>query len=282
LPVYVINGQPEDYGERYKTAKWEDCQSLRNCCLIVDDVLSCSETQFKMLQRVANFSGHHLNVQKLLVLTHSIQNTQCHGLLAYATHVLFTLSKTNARSLSATLDFYKFGKEKEDAMREFDSCGDEYGYYVLHVERRSFARPGDQRPGASPRRAVEEATTTFLPPQRFLDLLSPEARRRQATLIFDMVYPSLPKSTIDEADPFAIVMRTKSSGQTVKVNIFDYLDCLTSEKAVPTSAMLGLHRYVAGLVSVPRCFVANKRFFQEKRAKNKHLNSVSRRPADNE
>jgi hypothetical protein len=266
LPVHVVNGQPDDYGEGYRDASWEDCSSLRDCCLIVDDVLSCSGAEFRTLQRVANFSGHHLNIKKLLVLTHSIQNTHVHGLLAYATHVVFTLSKTNARSLSVTLDFYKFGEEKKAIMREFNSCGDEYGYYVLHVERRTFARPPGQV--SRPRReetAREPAAQgpSSLPAQRFLELLAPEARRRQATLIFDLVYPHLPRSSDEDGDDFTIVLRSKATGETVRTNIFDYLDCITSEKGSPSPTMLGLHNYVTGLVSIPRCFVANKRFLKK-------------------
>jgi hypothetical protein len=267
LPVYVVNGQPDDYGEGYEEAAWEECASLKDCCLIVDDVLSCNAPQFKILQRLANFSGHHLNIQKLIIVTHSIQNTHVYGLLAYATQVLFTLSKANVRSLWVTLDFYKFGvKEKEAIMKEFNSCSDEYGYYVLHVEKHSFWRPSEQcnRPSGDDDSGARQGGVHSLPPHRFLELLAPEARRRQATLIFDLVYPSLPRSAVEEGDGFTIVMRTKATGETVRINIFDYLDCLTNEKSTPTSTMLGLHHYVSSLVSIPRCFVANKRFLKKR------------------
>ena len=138
--VYVLNDKTTDLPKEYKHVSWEEAENLSDGSLICEDLIGCDKKQIDTLKKLLNFNLRHKNLCPILLLTHSVQNTGLQGLLSYVSHVVFTYSKNNVRSLAVTLSYYSFDKkEKEAYLKHFlgrDSSS--RGYYILDVAKGKF------------------------------------------------------------------------------------------------------------------------------------------------
>jgi hypothetical protein len=263
VPTYIVNdktGQKE-----LKKVAWDSLDSLEDACIVVDDLISCTTAEFTKLQNLLNFAGHHRRLEHIIVIVHSVLRNNVFGLLGLLTHVWFTLSKSNVRSVSAVLDYYRFDKaDRAKALAEFLATRDEFGFYELDVEKHEFRRHADRRvqpaPGgdktlqmdsaaASAASRMDECRRTA---SRLLPLLQEPSK---AAALFDMIISRIPLSNVSPSD-LTIALRTKTSGAPVTVSLVDYVHHLTRDTK-PSAEIKGLHRYVTKYVVLHKCLIEN-------------------------
>jgi hypothetical protein len=159
LPVKVVNDNTGDLTE-YESISWEELETVKNCKVLIEDVISVDPKKFVYLQKLASFGCHHNNVPLALLVTHSIEKNNINGFLNYVSHVYFTFSKANVRSLWVILEFYKFTKPEKTKFSNmlFSILEDTFGYFVLDVENRTFKRLDDHVSESKPEK---KKVTTF-------------------------------------------------------------------------------------------------------------------------
>jgi hypothetical protein len=261
--VAVVNDRSDESPPAYERRGWEEVDGLEDTAVLIEDVTDCTEAQFKILQSLCNYGAHHSNLRPILILTHSIQKTGLRGVLAYATHVLLTLCKTNASALGQCLDFLKFPKgEKERLQREFvdAASGDRYGYCELDLGSGKLVVDASlpRREEAAPDGGDAAAATPPPPPRieasRYLEHLK---NPKKALLLHDVIYPRLTDKIKALGGNYELRLVSKSDGRSVSVSFLDYLDTLTDESKRPTREMRSVHTYVRKRVLVPDCLISN-------------------------
>jgi hypothetical protein len=257
--VHVIsNNHTDDFKEaKYCKGGFDVCHGLSNCAVFFDDVISCKKLEFEAIQKLVNFSGHHSNIGPIFIACHSVMHNNLFALLEYLTHVWFTLAKSNVRSLESVLQFFKFDKEeKKNFSRTFLDDPDSFGIYELDVSKRTFGRIGKNwDPGTN----QETMTKPVIPASRYLELIQPEKRRKEAALILDLIQTKIPEKMLAGGD-FTLTLKNNSTGQNVSISLLDYVMSLTDEKCRPGKELISAHKVMCKYVTIPKCFVANKRF----------------------
>jgi hypothetical protein len=242
-----------DGSKKFKSVGWDGLEKLRDCCVVFDDLISCSKTQFSSLQNVLNYKGNHHGVSPAIVCCHSIYKNNVYSLLHYVSHVYFTLSKCNEKSVTGVLDFFKFSpEERASASADFKGTRDRYGYFLVDVEAHTFARHrlGSGAIPASPAVGMEDYRDAA---RRFLKELGND----RAFVLFEMILLKLPLSCLSPRD-LSVTLKLKSSDAARQLSLIDYLHALLVPDR-PSQDMLILHRFVEKYVTcMPKCFVVNK------------------------
>jgi GTPase SAR1 family protein len=261
IPFYVVNDGGDDEnanfkeGKRLKKVCWEECDNLSDCGLIFEDVLNASKDQFKIIKHFACVAAHHDRVSPIIIICHAILGNNLYGILANLTHVYFTLSKSNVKSLMAVLEYYRVPATLKGEMEKtFQTCTDEYGHFIYTVSKMHLERGDSPTGGKSP--GGHSSLPQLPPPQRFLELMP---RPREAALLYDLIYPNLP-SNVTSGSNYTLKMRSSSSGKKVTVNFMDYINCLVDEKNKPSKQMRSIHNFVTRILPLPRCVIPNKNF----------------------
>jgi hypothetical protein len=257
--VALLNDQSDDpFPSNFRRVKWSEVKDLRDTAVVVEDVLSVSEKDFKSLQWLCNYAAHHLNCSPIWILSHSILRTNVVALINYATNLFFTLSPTSVTSLAAALTHLKFERsERERMQREFSAAakGGGFGYYELDLETGHFAR-GD--------RQEKKETLSCVPAIDHCRFLEHLKNPKKAALLFDIIYSKLPDSC-KIGENFELELKSKKTGEKCRANFVDYLDHLTDRTKCPTSTIKSLHTFVCGLVLLPECLVDNERLKRKAR-----------------
>jgi hypothetical protein len=256
-PVRVVNDKTGHFqagGEKFQPTSWEELGKLRDCAVLVEDLIGTTPAEFAALQHLVSYKCHHDSVSPAVLVTHSIQKNNLQGILNYLTHVYFTASKCNVKSLRVVLDDYDLDRrQKESFRRDFRANAEPYGHFCLDVERGTFERV------RSPETAAASATTRRLPevisPARYLEhTKNPE----KALLVFDIVNSRLPQSA--RGDEYTVKLESKLLGHPVTVSLIDYVDCATDAAKTPSKELCSFHRYVSSIAHLPSCLVDNKKF----------------------
>jgi hypothetical protein len=251
--VSVLNDRSDESPAAYERVEWGEADGLRDTALLVEDLIACTDSQFKILQNLCNFSAHHSDCTPILILTHAIQRNGLGGILTYANRVLFTLRRTNASSLGHALDFLKFPKkEKERLVAEFvtASAGEGYGHCELNLESGKFV----SKAAAAAAPAEGKATPPPIDASRYLEHVKDP---KKALLLHDLIYPRLSDKIKTAGGSYELRLRTKA-GEAVRASFVDYLDTLTDNSKRPTGAMRGVHKFVKEHVLIPDCLIANE------------------------
>ena len=263
LSVCYVNDRTNTKGSKQST--WEDAKTLSKCALVFEDVIGATKDQFKILQGVLAFSNHHLQLNPIYIIVHSVLNNNVHGLLGYVTEVVITAAKVNVNSLNSVLQYYRFDKEeKAEIVARFLRPVEPFSYYVLDVEKRTFTYVGpkgstttSKGSGAEPAAAAESMTDASSSANRFLALL-PESGK--ALAIFDLIKAKLSDKALNSED-LTITLQNRR-GKSVRISLIDYLYALTTPGAEPSREVRLLHTYISRKVLLPSCFVINEHFSQ--------------------
>jgi hypothetical protein len=258
VPFCIVNGDQSDFpaSDRTRHLSWDECGGLSQCGVIFEDVVNAKKEEFVTLKNLACVSAHHSSVTPIIIICHAVLGNNLYGILANLTHVFVTLAKGNIKSLLSVLEYYRVTPREREAMeRTFLSCEDEFGHFVYDVGRRTLEQGGAAAAGKA---ASAQKKSHILPPQRFLELMP---RPREATLLFDLIYPSLPKAATSGGN-YTLTLKNSASGEPVKINFMDYINCLVDEKKVPSRQMKSVHSFVTRILPLPRCIVPNKHFLR--------------------
>ena len=173
---------------------------------------------------------------------------------------MFTLSKSNVRSICLVAEAFRLGKEeKERFVRTFMAEKDQFGYFTLDVENMSFVR-GDSPPqtvavagAAAPLDVISACRKTL---EEYSDFLShPE----KALKIFNFIASEIPTHSLDPQTLLLTLKTRGGGGALVKISLLDYLSALNSQEK-PGADLIRLHLYLSRRVSLPKVFVQNEHF----------------------
>lgn len=274
-PAFVVNGPPTEKEPGFRKADYDECEGLRDCGLLFEDQIATDESQFRTILRQVNWGAHHAGCTPCIVICHSILNTRAYRLMPYCTQIVVTFAKTGIKSLLSVLDYFSVDKDlREEYKRQFLSTVEDYGFFVFDPKRRTFDR-GDVmgKPVAaiankSGKPAARSSVATSrreerspVPISRYLEIITPEPRRRIAQLLFDLIYPAMPED-VRAGGYYTLTLYSKKEERDIVVSMIDYLDCLTSEKKHASSRLKGVHSFVTKTAGVhlARCLVINKQF----------------------
>lgn len=180
-------------------------------------------------------------------------------------------------SISVALSLCRFPRDtRNEFTKVFLSGKEQFGYYTLDLDRRTFSRThlsdpvggetsGDLSASSSvPGRGNEKTSSVVnerltasrliarLDASRFFPHMeNPE----KAALLHDLILPHL--GTI--APDYTVEMRSNKTGRSVRLSVLDYIDIVTSEKKTPGEIMSSYHRFITSLLSLPSCLVVNRR-----------------------
>ena len=288
--VFILNDKTHATG--FQPIEWGDLGNLSNCGLILDDLISATKVQFRAIQFLLNFLGHHKNVSPIIICAHSILNNGIMGLLPYMTEVLLTRARSNVRSLTTILINFKVPKEERDAhVKTFLACNEPFGYFILDLVNWNFMADSrsvkgelrqirnhklrkdekkhpssaggaigavDELASAAEKREESAATKrreTRAAAERYLKLLPGGGEIPLA--LFDLLYPAVKDKKIKPAE-LTVEMCTKT-GARIKINLVDFIHTLIVEDKQPTAAEVVFHKYVNRKVSIPLCFQSNNK-----------------------
>jgi energy-coupling factor transporter ATP-binding protein EcfA2 len=255
-PVHIINDRTNSTG--FKSTGWEDACKLKNACLIFEDVIGATKTEFKILQNCLAFSNNHLNLTPIYILVHSLLNNGVHGLLSYVTHVIITAVKANVSSLNVALQYFRFDKaERAEFLSRFLRVAEPFGHFVLDIEKRSLVYVGPNSTAGKQTPTLEgsmtDSSSSSQSANRFLSLL-PESGK--ALAIYDLIRPKLKEANLD-AEDLTITLKSARLGKRVRISLIDYIFALTTPDAEVSKEISLLHRYISAKVVLPICFVGN-------------------------
>jgi hypothetical protein len=260
--------------------EWSDVESLHDATLVVEDLIACKNSSFEALQKVLNFSAHHKNLRTIIIIAHSVVKTNTQGLLGFITHCYFTLAKSNVKSISTVLDYYKFDKsDKARMIAEFVADTDKFGHYILDVERRTFKKHVAERISAAAagpataakssadrNRRSKEDLASFLgscreSASRLIPLLGPDSDKGWA--VYEILIALIPLKDLSAHD-LSIKLHSRSAESNVSVNLIDYIFYLCTDK-VPPPRIKKLHSYFKKYCNIPACIIDNERLSRNKK-----------------
>jgi hypothetical protein len=259
--VFVINEKTGD--KTFQRASWDEATTLKKAALVVEDLIGASKQEFKLLQHLISFSGHHCSLSPIVVVLHSLLNNNCFALTNYVTDVIITASKSNLGSLNALLTSQRFDKtERADIVQRFLREGEPYGYFWFSVDKRRFEYFGPAGVAAdhSSKKSTSAAAASIMSEasasaERYLGLL-PESGT--ALALFSLIRARIDEKTLDPQD-LTLTLRSKKK-HSITISLIDYLHALTTPDAAVSKENLLFHRFISKKVRYPKVFITNSRF----------------------
>jgi hypothetical protein len=251
-PVFSINDR--SFNKRYTPTSWDKLSSLKNCAVLIEDILFATKPEFRLLQELLNVSNHHRRVSPIYLVCHSVEHTNVRGLLSFLNKIYLTASKSNAYSLRKILQYLVFEKsEVEEFSKKFLSAASRpYDHFVIDADDRTFGRLDETRANAGRMCAAQDMAG------RLLGLMEEPGK---CSAIYDMVRAKLPKSSFSE-DEMTVTLKNKKKNDSVVINLVDYVHSLTNPDVEPSSELRLFHKYVCKTLKVrlPQCLVKNKNY----------------------
>lgn len=251
-PKYVVNQSEPD--PNFIPVTWAKVPALSHATLLVEDLVNVPASQLPVLQKLLTFQARHQSVDVYLIC-HAVAKNGVFTLVQHCTQVNFTLSKSNVGSLVLVADHFKVGKQEKDRwVQLFLAASGQYGFFVLDVEARTFARgdSGAESGGAEASRAALAAVSPRKTLEEYAGFLCQPDR---ALKIFDFIVSEIPSASLDPRT-LLLTLKTKRTGALVRVSLLDYLHALDSDEP-PGGDIIRLHYYLIRRVSIPRVFVRN-------------------------
>ena len=225
--------------------------------LLVDDIFHLEQAQLDILQKTCNVYCRKHNLI-LCMVGHSITSTSCFKLAQYCDLIQFSLSKGNVRSISFVLDQFRFQKsEKNQFINRFLADKRKFGFWVLDVNARTFTCKGDME-------KVEEKVQKTLSVS-IDDLLQTAEKHltlfctsdpRQGVALAEIILKKIPLTSIDSN--LNLLLRSKTSGAHITVNLLDYVNTILSPSERPTPEVQSFHKYLAKYILLARSMIRNK------------------------
>lgn len=273
-PVYILNFRGNRKKTPHNIVEWKDLPKLKNCALLVEDLITITKRQYDALSLVLNWSVHHENVCPAIFVSQQIHKQGLTGLLGSFTRVYVTAAKANIYTWKRLLTYYSFDDdERRKHIETFRKCTVPRSTFFLDVETLAVTRVNfpllpevrygdEQQSGKKHKKTSMSArdTLALAKANRYLSVLS---NSKEALAIFELLYYHLPKSTIN-VNTLEITLQEKGSVRPVVISLVEYIATLVDDKKrVPASRLIyKFHKYTQSVhnVSLPKHFVLNTDF----------------------
>jgi hypothetical protein len=274
-PIYILNDR--SFKSKYKYVTWSEVLNLRCAALVVEDIVACTNQQFKILSEILNYRVHHCKINPFINVCHSLLRQGLFGLLPFYTKIIITNSQANIASYKKLLNYFGF-TEQEQAfhMKNFQSCKEKFAHWEFDVDERTIQKKkypyvpetyvgksdgkkrkkmsDDDDSGLSKRDSL-----TLARADRFFSVL-PNAKEGKA--LFEILYAQLPKQCINPKTLDITLAKNSADGPMVRISLIQYVATLVDdEERVPASRdIMKFHRYVQTVrrIVLPAHFVLNK------------------------
>jgi energy-coupling factor transporter ATP-binding protein EcfA2 len=259
-PIYAVDDKTGQLGESYRSCTWEQVGQLKSCCVLVDDLIATSPSQFVCLQNLLCYAAAHSDVSPVVICTHIVNKNNISGLLSSVKKIVFTPHKANVRSLATVLSHFKFDQKTRREMEErFLSSSAQYGQFTLDLEARTLVPEGlTSDPSAdSTMEGLPKEAAPLSPSRMLTRSADPEA----ANLLFEFVWDRIPKEL--KLPDYCVGLRVRITGEKLVINFVDFIFLLVDPDAIPTREMSGFYKYVNTLMNVPRSLINNTKIYVE-------------------
>lgn len=247
--VFILN----DFAQTSPFVKttWKDCLHISNCALVVEDIVNCSEDNFKKLQTLLNYKAHHNQISPIVLICHTAKKVNLIGLFDCCTHIFFTANKSNINSLKTVLNKFSFEKqEKINIENVFLNNKNKFDHFVLYCAERKFEKFNSDH-------CFEPSQKNKTPENNMEKLVKFLAEPDLALTISKLIRSNVNRALINENTcTLTLFSRKKNSNQDT--NLIDYIGCLLTENEKPNKKFISLHKFVLKRNIIPRSFVKNK------------------------
>jgi hypothetical protein len=174
--------------------------------------------------------------------------------------VIVTSPPCNIRSLETVLEYLKFEKaEKQRYLRAFrDENKPQYAHVCLDLNRLSVTVMQQDKLGKDTRTEMNcllSGNENSLAASMISELENPG----KANAVFQLIYRHLPQKKMNK-DDLTLTLTSSKSGESVRISLIEYLDCLTTPSRSPTRDILNFHKFVTRKIYIPLPFRLNKAF----------------------
>jgi energy-coupling factor transporter ATP-binding protein EcfA2 len=270
--VYVLNDRSKK--SRYVRISWSQLGELSHCAVLVEDIVTASSAQFRLLAELLNFSVHHKRLSPTICVSHSLTRQGIFGLLPFFTRVYVSAAVGNLASFRNLLNYFGFTEtERQFHIRNLLENKEPFCHYVLDVEKRSVDKvhfplqpddDDDYGPGKKKKKNKKMSLSrrdalALSKAQRFLSVLN---NSKECLALFDLIWPRLSRKSADPAT-LEVTLQTKGERSPVKISLITYLAAATDERGQPpTHDLMKFHKYckIVHGIHLPAPFVLNKYF----------------------
>jgi energy-coupling factor transporter ATP-binding protein EcfA2 len=262
LPVYTVNDRTKDCP--YIKVGWDQVLGLRDAALVVEDVISATKKQVVVLKELLDYSNHHDAITPLIMIAHCITNNNIYSLLHCFHFIFFSASQSSRPSLKRIQSEFGYNQELKDRqMALLDSCTERFCHLRLDVQRKEMmlTKVG-QKEALKISTAVRDEKERQKPDLKTnaIKYLGDLPQAKKAMLLFDHIYPRIPKGSLDSA--FLTVNLKNLRGERVVLSLIDYLSALTDPEAHTDKMLWKFHDYLADKgVHLPKAYVLNRDFW---------------------
>jgi ABC-type oligopeptide transport system ATPase subunit len=269
--IYVVN----DRSRRppYKKIGWNKLNRVRNCAVVVEDLISARPTEFELLQRLLNKRMHHNRVSPVVVICHSLLRNNVYGLVPYFSLIYLSAVQSNIASFKRLLSYY-FEKSEHDALLEkFTKCRERYAHFMFDVEAHTITltRAEDHVIDEEEQRRLD-AKKRKLEAPLIKQMEAQESAKKYlskmpyngslALNLFDLIYPHLPEDNFNRRD---LTVSVFSRGAETVVSIIDYIHALLDnygEEEEEDPDIMKFHKYLRTKkrMTLPKTYILNKAY----------------------
>ena len=257
-PVVVVNNKAENCPWE-NTVDWKNVLAVRDKTIVIEDLLGCTDGQYKLIQKLLGYSGHHDRTNTIIIV-HTLLKNQCVGLLGFLTSLYITLAKTNSDSIAIAFRKYNFPPlDRLRHLKTFEAAEAKFGFFKIDPEKKSFLRDGDEETAAA---GSDKRTPCIEDYRRTAEVLLAEldGGGRKAMTIFNLIIKKLDLSCISPAD-LSITLYRENSGIMLRCSLVDYVNALLVTDT-PARDLKCLHSYITSRIVLPQCYIRNKELRQ--------------------
>jgi hypothetical protein len=271
--VYVLNDRSKR--SKYVRISWSQIGDLHHCAVLVEDIVTASSTQFRLLAELLNFGVHHKRLSPTICVSHSLTRQGIFGLLPFFTRVYVSACVASLASLRNLLNYFGFDEaERQFHIRNLLANKEPFCHYMLDVEKRTIDKvhfplqPDDDEDDGTGRKKKKKKKMTLSTrdalalskAQRYLSVLK---NSPQCLALFDLIWHRLPRKSADPATLEVSLQTKKGDRSPVKISLVTYLAALTDERgSAPSHDIIKFHKYCKTVhgINLPDPFVLNKYF----------------------
>ena len=248
LPVYVLMcyedlglNQDDQEDDSFRPATWESVKSLKDSCVIVEDLMTLSREEEKSLRHLLDYFSHHSRLH-CFVCCHHVQGIGIYPMLSSFQAIMVTLAKSNLKSLDTLLLYFKFPEaDRKKYTQEFVTQTSKYGFVKFDAATREITFHGEDE------KVFENDAKKY-----FAFFKEP----LQAEVLFNLVYAAMPKNLVRARD-HCVQLENKKTRKIIYVSMYDYVYFLSTEKR-PSENVLKLHKVIKSLgIIIPTCMIKN-------------------------
>jgi len=225
-----------------------------------------------------SYKVHHDRLNPTITVTHSLHKQGLFSLISFYSRVYVTANASNYASFCSLLRYFGYSDEEQRFhQNNFKNCKDSLGtHWFFDTEKReiskvkyNFVPPPLHRKTATGRRKTKETsaeasareTLTMAKADRYFSAFE---HHKEAKILFEILYQSLKKSTVNPATLDCTLAVGTADGPPKTISLVEYIGSLVDAKQKdPISRdSWQFHRYALGQkgVKFPRQLILNKEF----------------------